>query len=169
MIENTGLIGIFTYRDCLKSALKALRGKGISIQAVYSPVPLHEVEEVLSAKSSSVRYFTLTGALLGIATGIFLSAYTSLQWNFIVSGKPVVSYVPMVIVAFEFCILLAIIFNLVGMLVNSRLPKLRIPVHYDTRFTEDRFGILVQCTEAEREAVAALLKQAGAEDVRHAD
>jgi molybdopterin-containing oxidoreductase family membrane subunit len=168
MINNTGLIGIFASRNCLQGALKALSENRMDIQAVYSPVPLHEVEAALSAKPSSVRYFTLTGALLGIATGIFLSTYTSLQWNFIVSGKPVVSYVPMVIVAFEFCILLAIVFNLVGMLVNSRLPKLKIPVHYDTRFTEDRFGILVRCTEAEREAVAALLKQAGAEDVRHA-
>jgi molybdopterin-containing oxidoreductase family membrane subunit len=169
MIDNALLIGIFTRRDCLKTALKALRKKGVEIQAVYSPVPLHEVEEVLSARPSSVRYFTLTGALLGIVTGIFLSVYTSLQWNFIVSGKPVVSYVPMVIVAFEFCILLAIVFNLLGMLVNSRLPKLSIPLHYDTRFTADRFGILVQCTEAEREAVAVLLKQSGAEEVRYAD
>jgi len=169
MINNSGLIGIFAYRYCLQAALKVLREKGVDIQAVYSPVPLHEVEEALSAKPSSVRFFTLTGALLGIVTGIFLSVYTSLQWNFIVSGKPVVSYVPMVIVAFEFCILLAIVFNLLGMLVNSRLPRLIIPVHYDTRFTEDRFGILVQCAETEREAVAALLKHSGAEEVRYAD
>ena len=169
MINNSGLIAIFSRRNGLKNALQALREKKVAVQAVYSPVPLHEVEEVLSARPSSVRYFTLTGALLGIVTGIFLSAYTSLQWNFIVSGKPVVSYVPMVIVAFEFCILLAIVFNLLGMLVNSRLPRFSIPVHYDTRFTEDRFGILVQCAETEREAVAALLKHSGAEEVRYAD
>ena len=169
MINNSGLMGIFAYRDCLQAALKALKKNRVDIQAVYSPVPLHEVEETLSAKPSSVRYFTLTGALLGIVTGIFLSAYTSLQWNFIVGGKPVVSYVPMVIVAFEFCILLAIVFNLLGMLINSRLPRLSIPVHYDTRFTQDRFGILVQCAAAERETVAALLKQSGAEEVRYAD
>jgi molybdopterin-containing oxidoreductase family membrane subunit len=169
MTGNTSLIGIFLHRDCLQTALKALRGKGVAVQAVYSPVPLHEVEEVLSARPSSVRYFTLTGALLGIVTGIFLSVYTSLQWNFIVSGKPVVSYVPMVIVAFEFCILLAIVFNLLGMLVNSRLPKASIPVHYDARITQDRFGILVGCAQTEREAVAAVLKQSGAEEVRYAD
>jgi len=168
MINNSGLMGIFASRDRLQGALKAVRENRVDIQAVYSPVPLHEVEEALSAKPSSVRYFTLTGALLGIATGIFLSTYTSLQWNFIVSGKPVVSYVPMVIVAFEFCILLAIVFNLLGMLINSRLPGFTIPVHYDTRFTQDRFGILVRCTESERATVTTILKAAGAEEVRNA-
>ena len=169
MIDSVSLIAIFSRRSGLKNALQALREKKVAVQAVYSPVPLHEVEEVLSARPSSVRYFTLTGALLGIVTGIFLSVYTSLQWNFIVSGKPVVSYVPMVIVAFEFCILLAIVFNLLGMLVNSRLPRFSIPVHYDTRFTQDRFGILVQCAESERATVTTILKAAGAEEVCHAD
>jgi molybdopterin-containing oxidoreductase family membrane subunit len=168
MIHNSELIGIFAYRDCLQAALKALKKNRVDIQAVYSPVPLHEVEAALSAKPSSVRYFTLTGALLGIVAGIFLSVYTSLQWKFIVGGKPIVSYVPMVIVAFEFCILLAIVFNLLGMLINSRLPRFSIPTHYDTRFTGDRFGILVQCAESERETVAAILKKSGAEEVRHA-
>jgi molybdopterin-containing oxidoreductase family membrane subunit len=168
MKYKPGLIGIFANRDSLQAALKVLKNSNTAIKAVYSPVPLHEIEAVLSPKPSLVRYFTLSGALLGIITGIFLSVYTSVQWNFIVSGKPVISYAPMVIVAFEFCILLAIIFNLLGMLINSRLPQLNIPMHYDPRFTADRFGILVQCSESEQVTVTKILKQAGAEEVHDA-
>jgi molybdopterin-containing oxidoreductase family membrane subunit len=168
MKHTSAVLGIFAYHHALQAALQALKEKNLDIRAVYSPVPLHAVEAALASRPSRVKYFTLAGAIIGIITGIFLSVYTSIQWSFMVSGKPIVSYVPMVIVAFEFCILLAIIFNLLGMLVSSRLPNLRIPRHYDPRFTADRFGILLHCAEAERAAIAEIMKQAGAEDVHDA-
>jgi hypothetical protein len=168
MKHSSAVMGIFAYRHDLQAALHALQGKKLDIRSVYSPVPLHEVEAALASRPSRVKYFTLAGAIIGIITGIFLSVYTSVQWSFIVSGKPIVSYVPMVIVAFEFCILLAIFFNLLGMLVSSRLPRLRMPRHYDPRFTADRFGLLVHCGESERAAVAEIMNQAGAEEVHDA-
>jgi molybdopterin-containing oxidoreductase family membrane subunit len=168
MKHTAAVLGIFAYHHELQAALQALKERNLDIRAVYSPVPLHAVEAALASRPSRVKYFTLAGAIIGIITGIFLSVYTSIQWSFMVSGKPIVSYVPMVIVAFEFCILLAIIFNLLGMLVSSRLPNLRMPRHYDPRFTADRFGILLHCEEAERAAVAEIMKQAGAEDVHDA-
>jgi len=68
-------------------------------------------------------------------------------------------------VGFEFTILLGIIFTLAGLLIQTRLPRVRIPNHYDPRFTQDRFGIVVSCGEAEREIVFKILKDAGAEEV----
>ncbi len=96
------LIGIFAYPRLPSGCPERLREKGVDIQAVYSPVPLHEVEEVLSAKPSQRPLLYPKRGAFGNVSGFFFLSYTSLQWNFIVSGKPVVSYVPMVIVAFEF-------------------------------------------------------------------
>jgi len=169
MAQKQGLLGSFAYLDDLLEALKAVREQGLTIDAVYSPLPRHEIREAMRLKTSPVRYFTLTGGILGVCTGVFLVVYTVLQWRFIVSGKPIVPFVPTVIVAFEFCILLGVLFNLTGMLINLRLPKFRLPAHYDVRFNQDRFGVLVLCSESEREGVSSLLMEAGAEEVQEVE
>jgi len=168
-MKNQTLVGVFEYLDDLVDALKAIREKGFKIQTVYSPVRSHEIIEALGLKPSPVRYFALVGAILGIATGFGLAIYTALQWKFIVSGKPPVPRVPYVIVGFEFCILIGVLWNLVSMWINSRLPKLRLPDGYDPRFSGDRFGVMVLCSEPDREQVAEILTEAGAEEVHDAN
>jgi molybdopterin-containing oxidoreductase family membrane subunit len=157
---------IFAYGEDLVAALKAARARKLAIRAVHSPVPSREIGEVLEERPSPIRFFTLGGAILGILTGFGLSVYTASQWRFIVSGKPPVPMVPYVIVSFEFCILLAVLFNLAGLLLLTRLPKQQLPPHYDPRVTEDRYSLLVRCAAAESDATAALLRENGAEEVR---
>jgi len=168
-MKNEGLIGVFKYLDDLVGALEVIRRNELKIQSVYSPVRSHEVLDALGLKSSPVRYFTLVGAILGIATGFGLATYTALQWKFIVSGKPAVPRVPYVIIAFEFCILLGVFWNLASMWAKSRLPRLGLPPSYDPRFSRDRFGVMVLCSESDREKVMDILTQAGAEEVHAAN
>jgi hypothetical protein len=166
MAKKLGIVGVFEYLDDLLGAIEALKAGGIKVDTVFSPVPRHEIREALGLSVlSRVKYFTLTGGIIGIFTGIFLVWYTSVQWNFIVGGKPVIPTYPAVIPAFEFLILIAVFFNLGGMLFMNRLPKLRLPPEYDARFSRDRFGILVWRTEADSAQVSDILRQSGAEEV----
>jgi hypothetical protein len=112
------------------------------------------------------RFFTLAGAILGTLTGIFLAWYTAIQWHFVVGGKPPVPVIPTVIPAFEFFILVAVFFTLAGLLILNRMPKRSLPAHYDKRFSQDRFGILIHCTVDNCEPVSSLLEDLGAEEVR---
>jgi hypothetical protein len=166
--NRPAMMGIFATLDELLAALKAVQAGSFTVDTVYSPIPLHEIGEALGVKRSPVRFFTLTGGLLGIMIGVGLVIYTSLQWKFIVSGKPVIPLVPAVIVGFEFCVLVAIIFNLLGLLVNTRLPRLRLPDHHDPRFTRDRFGLLVLYAASERERLSSILVECGAEETHEA-
>jgi len=159
------VVALFEYLDDLLAAIAGLRQRGVEIGDVHSPTFHREIQTALGVKRSPVRFFTLTGGILGILTGFGLSVYTAMQWHFIVSGKPPVPRVPYVIEAFEFCILFSVLLNLGGMLLLSRLPKHRLPVHYDARFTEDRFGLLLHCPENDREEIGRLLVDAGAEEV----
>jgi hypothetical protein len=166
MSGKPALMGIFSYLDDLLNALKAVKERDVKIDTVYSPIHRHEIIDALGLKQlSTVRFFTLAGGILGVLTGIGLVVYTSLQWKLIVGGKPVIPTVPTVIVAFEFCILFSILFNLLGWVIKSRMPKFSMPDHYDPRFTEDRFGVLVLCPEADQEEVTRILREAGAEEV----
>jgi Ni/Fe-hydrogenase subunit HybB-like protein len=163
--QGVQLQAIFVYLDNLLHALRALKAKKFDIRAVHSPAPNREIEALMKERPSLVRYFTLTGGILGILTGFGLSVYTAWQWKFVVSGKPPVPTVPYVIESFEFCILLAVFLNLAGLLLLTRLPKRSLPSYYDPRVTEDRFSVLVSCPAPERDQISTLLHEAGAEEI----
>jgi len=163
-MQQSGLVGVFEYLDDLLAALEALK-RGKSDFTVFAPVALHEIKEAIGMKTSRMRLVTLLAALSGITFGLSLAVFTVEQWHFVVSGKPVVPWIPFVIVAFEFCILFGVVIPFVGLLIIGRIPRLRLPSYYDPRFSNDRFGVLVRCGEGEHEEIVKLLKEAGAEEV----
>jgi hypothetical protein len=169
MSDTKPVMAIFAYLDDILGAIRSLRESRIEIMDVHSPLLSHEIIEALGVKRSPVRFFTLTGGILGIITGFSLAIYTAAQWHFIVSGKPPVPTIPYVIEGFEFCILLSVFFNLGGMLLLSRLPRRKLPAHYDLRITEDRFSMLLHCPEARLREIRHLLKEAGAEEIHDLD
>jgi hypothetical protein len=147
----TGLVGNFRHVDSLLEAM--------------SPVPHHAIDEALEKPKSPVRVFTLVGCLLGAATGLTLTIATSMYYPLITGGKPIVSIPPFLVIVFELTILFGGLLTLGGMLLKARLPRLSIGPAYDPRFSEDRFGLWVRCDGRDSEKVAALLKNAGAEEV----
>lgn len=167
MAKKQAVLGVFAYLGDVLSALERLKGENIGVETVYSPLPSHEVREAMGlSELGGVRFYTLAGGVAGIAIGIFLVWYTCIQWRFIVGGKPPIPWIPTVIPAFEFFILAGVLCTLAGLLIKNRMPRLRLPAHYDKRFTQDRFGILVACADADREKVSAILEESGAEEVR---
>jgi hypothetical protein len=167
MDKKLAVVGIFAYLNELLSAIESLKREKIPISEVYSPMRIEEIREALGQTPLGPgRFFTLTGAILGTLTGIFLAWYTAIQWHFIVGGKPPVPVIPTVIPAFEFFILIAVFFTFGGLLYLNRMPARRLPAHYDRRFSQDRFGILIYCAADKCETVSSLLKDLGAEEVR---
>lgn len=169
MAGGTGVLGVFAHVDTAVRAIQALRRQGFGTITTYSPVPLAEFEEALTGYGlprSPVRLFTLVGALTGTASGFALTIWSSLKWGLVTGGKPVVSIPPFVVIAFELTILLGGLATLLGLLVTARLPCLGRPARYDPRFSSDRFGVEVACSPDQVAAVEALLREAGAEEVR---
>jgi len=166
IMGETGVIGIFSSLDDLLAALRAARKADLKIRTVFSPIPHHTIQEILGMKRSPVRIATLFGGIAGILIGLSFAIYAHLRWNLITSGKPILAWVPFTVIAFEFCILVGFLSALVTMFIANRMPRFIIPDHYDPRFTEDRFGLLISCGEGEWEKAAALLRQAGVEEIR---
>jgi len=168
MAQAATVLGIFSHVDTTVRAINALRGRGLSDFSVYTPIPVDEIEEAVDHGKpvSRVRLFTLIGGLTGTATGFFLTIWSSLKWNLVTGGKPIVSIPPFVIIAFELTILFGGLCTLLGLLFLGRLPKLRRSSNYDPRFTVDRFGIEVRCPAAMAETARQVLRETGAQEVR---
>jgi len=161
----TGIVGSFRYVDSLLEAIEQVREAGYQEIQALSPVPHHAIDEALEKPPSPVRYFTLVGCLFGCLTGFTLTIATSMYYPLITAGKPIVSIPPFLVIVFELTILFGGLLTLGGMLLNARLPKVSIGPAYNPSFSGDQFGLWVRCADKDYEAVTALLRKAGAEEI----
>jgi molybdopterin-containing oxidoreductase family membrane subunit len=166
MKDNQGVLGIFSYVDVTVDTVKKLKRAGFFKLRVFSPVPNHEIEEVMDEPESIVRFFTLFGAMLGAACGVGFTVLTSSDWPIQVSAKPIVSLPPFMVIIFELTILMGALATLLGLLVNSRLRRNAPRSMYDPRFSEDKFGVMVTCDKEHVKAVEAILSSQGAEEIK---
>ena len=84
--------------------------------------------------------FPCIGGLLG------LTSMTQVAYPLVTGGKPILSLPPMAVVSYEGTMLGAILFTVLGIIFESRLPKLKMGL-YDTRITEGYIGVLVNAEE----------------------
>ena len=165
------ILGVFAHVDTTVRALEELKAKGYHDLTVYTPVPVHEIEDVVERDRpvSKVRLFTLLGGLTGLASGWILTAWSALKWDLIVGGKPPMGLPvspPYVVIMFELMVLFGGIATLIGLVTLGRLPQFRPSPSYDVRFSNDRFGVAVHCAAERAASVREILRGAGAEEVR---
>ena len=168
MSENKKILAIDSYMDLLIDTIRELRSKGFEDIRAFSPVPSHEIEDALDKgyEPSKVKYFTLCGAILGACVGAAFTVLTSLDWPIVTSAKPIVSVPPYMIIIFECMILIGGLSTFLGLIINSRLRKNVDPIHYDDRFSNDKFGILVTFDNADFEQVEHILRDFGSEELK---
>ena len=100
------LIGIYDDDEIVLNAVKTIREKGGKIQEVYSPFPIHDMENALGYKRSTVPRAGFMFGVLGLSLALILQLYTMhWDWPMIIGGKNThsVAFVP---VAFEMTVLI---------------------------------------------------------------
>ena len=160
------ILGLFEDANSAADAGDALKQASISDQdydfltdAPYPEGAFGEREE-----RHRLYLFLFMGALVGLTVGILLTAMTQLAYPLVQGGKPILSLPPMAVVTYETTMLSAIIFTILGILFESRLPKFKMGL-YDTRSTEGLIGVLVNVEEEQLPQVSEILTRAGAVDV----
>ena len=162
----SGVIGAFRELDSAIDAIEALKKERLGEVTVYTPTPRHEIDHAVNAPASPVRRFTLFGGLLGATCGYWIAIWVSDYWPLVVGGKPVASWVPYTIFGFEVMVLFGALSTVLGLFINSRVPKLRMTVGYDSRFSGGDYGVWVACPADKYAAAQSLLREHGAVEVR---
>lgn len=162
----SGIVGAFHELDAAVEAIETLKKKAFGEFTVYSPVPSHEIEDAIDAPISVVRMFTLIGGLLGASFGYWIAVWTSDYWPLVVGGKAIVTWIPYTVFGFEVMVLIGGLATVFGMFANSRIPNITKAVGYDPRFSSGHYGIYVAVQPEKYQDVEAVLRKAGATEVR---
>jgi hypothetical protein len=161
------ILGLFRDANAAADAGDALKAAGVPdtdfdflTDAPYPEGAFGEREE-----KHRLYIFPFIGATLGLVSGIMLTSMTQVAYPLVTGGKPILSLPPMAVVSYEGTMLGAILFTVLGIIWESRLPKLKTGL-YDSRITEGYIGVLVNADESQHNRVAGVLNQAGAVEVK---
>lgn len=162
----SGMLGLFREPEDAARAVAGLRAAGIEGRdvEVLTDAPYPEGAFGEEPAEHRLYLFTLAGALAGLVVGVLLTVGTQLSYPLVTGGKPILAIPPMVTIIFEGTMLGAIIMTVVGIVFESRLPRLGREL-YDARIAEGLIGVLVSETGARAEAAERALREAGAIDI----
>ena len=169
-MANTRMLGLFQDPQEVADAMSELKSNGFPVEDldIYSGAPFPEGSFGEHYPDHRLFMFPLVGALIGFTIGILWTAGTQISYPLITGGKPLLSIPPMTIIMYENTMLGAIIFTVLGVLFESRLPKRNLGL-YDERITEGYIGLLVECPEERGAEAEQLLQTAGAEEIKKSE
>jgi len=162
------LVGVFNDEDVLLHGVEHIREKGVRIEEVYTPFPVHGLDEALGYKRSRLPIaaflFGMTGTMLALTMQIWMLGF---DWPMIIGGKNFASLPPFVPVTFELTVLLAA-FGMVGtFMIVSDLKPYKWPRQFDIRSTNDKHVMAIDLAgnKLSKDEIARILKENGAEEV----
>jgi hypothetical protein len=160
------VLGLFTNEDVVADAMDSLRAAGYtsSEYELLTGVPYPEGTFGEEEPVHKLYRWPLVGAACGFIIGLVLTTGTQIAYPLVTGGKPILGIPPMAIIMYEGTMLGAIIFTVIGIIFESRLPRLFMGA-YDTRITEGYIGLTVTAEEVRMEQAESVLREAGAEDI----
>lgn len=140
-MSRYGVIAAFAGPDALVHAASAMRDKGYRRMDAFTPFEVRELESVLAIRRTRLPWLVLAGGLAGAALVYALMLYSvEVDYPINVGGRPLHSWPPFVVIAFEAGIMGAALAGFAGMLWANGLPRYHHPVFNAETFSYARGG-----------------------------
>ena len=180
--ESVGLYGLlaeFETPAAIYAAAKRVNEAGYRWWDCHTPFAVHGLDRAMGIRPTILPWLVFGAGLTGTTLGFILQWFTNassfdlwaLVWvrgyEFLVSGKPVLSGQVYPIVMFELTVLLAAIGCVTVMFGLNKLPMLYHPCFKSERFrraSDDRFFIIIEARDPKfyRNRTEAFLESLGA-------
>jgi hypothetical protein len=162
------VIATFSDAEKLLNAVRHVRARNLSIYDVYSPYPIHGLDQAMGLRRSRIPWVTLIVGFCGLSAALFFQFYTAVfDWPLNVGGKPDNSTLAFVPICFELTVLLGGLSTVAALLLRARLyPGKREELAVEG-VTNDTFALVLRKKDGtfDVDSVSELLKQNGAEEV----
>lgn len=162
------VVGVFNDEDVLLHAVENVRDKGVKIHEVFTPFPVHGLDEALGYKRTRLPQaaflFGMTGTCLALFTQIWMLGF---DWPMIIGGKNHASLPPFVPVTFEFTVLCAAFGMVITFLIVSDMKPYKWPRQFDLRSTDDKHVMAIDLgtNKLSKDEISRILKDNGAVEV----
>jgi hypothetical protein len=163
-----GVMAEFANPADLYHAAEHVRDAGYKSWDVYSPFPVHGMEEAMGQPKTKlpliVGVLGVTGALVGFGFQLWVSTE---GYRTVVQGKPYGAWQAFIPVTFEIGVLFTAFSCIIGMLAFNGLPRWHHPLLTKERFlktSDDKFIIAIEASDDKFDPAQtrALLQKAGA-------
>jgi len=167
--DTNFILGVYEDEDVLLHAVKEVRSSGVKIHEVYSPYPVHGLDEVLGYKRSKLPIAAFLFGVLGTSLALTMQFYMMrFDWPMIIGGKDYAAVPDFIPVTFEVTVLLAA-FGMVGVfMISSNLKPWAQPRIFDVRITDDKHVMAIDIannSSMDLEKIQEILKSSGATEV----
>ncbi len=138
--------------DVLKDGAKKLVSKGVKINEVFSPFPIHGIDPIIGVKNTRLGIMAFLYGLMGLALATYGMQYFMIDdWPMNIGGKPNATYMENILafipITFEFTVLCAAHGMAVTyLIVNKTLPGMPAQ-NPDPRTTDDKFVMELRLSE----------------------
>lgn len=167
--DKNFIVGVFDDEEAVMNGIRKVRENGVKIHDVFSPFPVHGIDEALGLKRSRLPIaaflFGLTGTSLALTMQIWMLGF---DWPMIIGGKDFASLPPFIPVTFELTVLLAALGMVGTFMIASGLKPYKWPRQFDLRSTDDKHVMAIDLAlngGKGKDEIARLLKNAGASEV----
>ncbi|MEM6821242.1 MAG: DUF3341 domain-containing protein, partial [Verrucomicrobiota bacterium] len=124
-----GVAAEFKSAKALYHAAEKFRDAGYIRWDVYSPFPIHGMDDAMGLGRSKLSFFSLCGGITGLISAFVLVYVTGyLDYPTVVQGKPLFAFEPSFPVFFELTILFTAFATIGSLLVLNMLPRLNHPM-----------------------------------------
>lgn len=161
------MIGVFENEFDLVKAFEEVKDKGVKIDEVYTPYPVHEILEGMGNKTRITHaafFYGLFGALSVLG---FLYYASVVSWPLHFGGKPFNAFPSFMVVTIVATILIVTLFTLFTFSIRAKIFPGKEPKIIDERATDDKFVIVISLDQLDTKAneIEQLLKENGASEV----
>jgi len=161
--------GVYEDEDVLLDAITQVKSSGIKIHEVYSPYPVHGIDDYLGYKRSKLPIAAFLFGVLGTTLALTMQYYMmAFDWPMIIGGKDYGAFPDFIPVMFELTVLLAS-FGMVGVfMVSTNLKPWAQPRIFDLRITDDKHVMAIDIANnsaIELAKIEEILKSSGASEV----
>ena len=174
-VDYTGkkfIVGIFDHEDEVLDGIKKVRGNGLKIFDVFTPFPVHGMDDVLDIKRSRLPIAAFLFGLTGTSLAILMQSYMlGIDWPMNIGGKPAFAFPSFVPVTFELTVLLASFGMVATFFASTHLAPGIKNIILDKRATDDKFVVAIDPeanTALGEDAILQMLTAAGASEAKFA-
>ncbi len=138
--------------DEIISAASEVAKLGFTDFDVYTPYPVHGLDDAMQLKESKLGLVSFTFGLIGTISALSMIGYMSgIDYQNIIGGKPFFNLPASIPITFELTILFCGLMTAFGMLLLfDKLPQISNPLHdtgFMKRVSSDKYGIAIEATD----------------------